>query len=556
MNIQPQYVNLEAFFHKRLFRIPEYQRAYSWERKHRYDLFNDIKESHLAGNSEGHFMSTVVCLRKDKTFISTDEYQALEIVDGQQRVTTLILLFRAIVNNLDSSNEKEHKIRNEILDLLVKPDQVSLLLLQTNHDTSGYFADYLRKGNHPTAKKAKTLADHALLTAMEDCEKFVVDWKSDKGSLDSLVRHIKNRLSFILHEISDERMVYTVFEVLNSRGLDVSWFDRLKSMLMAVIFENSTGNKEEILTEVREFWSQIYHIVGLRLGMSTEALRFAATLKSPSIPYRPLSAEVAAKQLRDQTEDAPDKVIEISEWIKSVTKAVDRLMKDSRRNAVTKIVQARIVAVAVYLRSNLRSNEKTQILKKWESVTFRIYGLHGSDARKCVGDYVSLAWRIVNENLNATEIMEILSAIGESYPLHKSMLYRTNCYEGWEEELRYFICKYEEYLSREAGQKFDNKQWIRIWEKSASDSIEHILPQSSKSKHRHWLGNLMILPPGLNSGLRDKKPKDKAEDYIKTGLLSAQQVGNNIKKSGKWLRRDIIKRETQLIEWAMEEWKD
>lgn len=520
MNIQPQYVNLETFFHKRLFRIPEYQRAYSWERKHRYDLFNDIKESHLAGNSDGHFMSTVVCLRKDKIFISTNEYQALEIVDGQQRVTTLILLFRAIVNNLDSSNEKEHKIRNEILDLLVKPDQVSLLLLQTNHDTSGYFADYLRKGNHPTPKKAKTLADHALLTAMEDCEKFVVDWKSDKGSLDSLVRHIKNRLSFILHEISDERMVYTVFEVLNSRGLDVSWFDRLKSMLMAVIFENSAGNKEEILTEVREYWSQIYHIVGLRLGMSTEALRFAATLNYPVTPHRPLSEEVAAKQLRDQTEDSPEKVIEISEWIKSVTSAVDRLMKDSSRNAVTKISQARMVAVAVYLRSNLRNDEKREILKKWENVTFRIYVLHGSDARKCVGDYVSLAWRIVNEKLNATEIIDILSSLGESYPLQKTRLYRTNCYEGWQEELRYIIYKYEEYLSREAGQKFDNKQWIRIWEKSASDSIEHILPQSSKRKHRHWLGNLMILPPGLNSGLRDKKPKDKAEDYIKTGLLT------------------------------------
>ena len=556
MNIQPQYVNLETFFHKRLFRIPEYQRAYSWERKHRDDLFNDIKESYQARNSDGHFMSTVVCLLKDKISISTDEYDALEIVDGQQRVTTLILLFRAIFNNLDSSNKKEREIRNEIKHLLVKPDQVSLLLLQTNHDTNGYFARYVRKGNHPAPKIAKTLADQALLTAMDDCEKFVVEWKADKGSLDSLVKHIKYRLRFILHEISDEKMVYTVFEVLNSRGLDVSWFDRLKSMLMAVIFENSTGNKDEVLTEVREFWSQIYRIVGLRPGTSTEALRFAATLKCPIIPYRPLSEEVSAKQLRDQTEDSPEKVIEISEWIKSVTKAVDHLMKDNTRNAVTKIVQARMVAVAVYLRSDLSKDEKIQILRTWENVTFRIYGLHGSDARKCVGDYVSLAWRIVNENPDFAEIMDSIPKLGEDYPLREDTLRQTNCYEGWEEELRYFFYRYEEYLSRQAGQKFDNKQWIRIWEKSATDSIEHILPQSSNSRHRHWLGNLMILPPGLNSGLKDKKPKDKAEDYIKTGLLSAQKVGNYIKKSGKWLRSDIIKRETHLIEWAMEEWKD
>ena len=184
------------------------------------------------------------------------------------------------------------------------------------------------------------------------------------------------------------------------------------------------------------------------------------------------------------------------------------------------------------------------------------YALHSSDARKCRGGYVSIAWRIVNKNLDIAEITDSISKLGEDYPLREDTLYQTNCYEGWEEELRYLFYRYEEYLSRQAGQKFDNRQWIRIWEKSATDSIEHILPQSSKSRHLHWLGNLMILPPGLNSGLRDKKPKDKAEDYIKTGLLSAQKVGNYIKKSGKWLRRDVVERETQLIEWAMEEWKD
>jgi hypothetical protein len=57
---------------------------------------------------------------------------------------------------------------------------------------------------------------------------------------------VKNRLTFIFHELDDEATVYTVFEVLNSRGLAVPWFDRLKSLLMGIAFEHGSGNKSEV----------------------------------------------------------------------------------------------------------------------------------------------------------------------------------------------------------------------------------------------------------------------------------------------------------------------
>ncbi len=126
------------------------------------------------------------------------------------------------------------------------------------------------------------MADRELLSGIDDCEKLVGDWQSDGNSLEELVSLLKNRLTFVFHEIGDEALVYSVFEVFNSRGLDVSWFDRLKSMLMAIVFEADTGNKSEIIDEVHQLWTNIYRCVGLRLGMSTESLRFAATLRDPS----------------------------------------------------------------------------------------------------------------------------------------------------------------------------------------------------------------------------------------------------------------------------------
>ena len=563
INIQPQYVTLDQLLYGRLFRIPQYQRTYSWHRKQRQDLFDDIRKTWSAGNERSHFMATIVGLRREKRTIMTKEHQVIEVVDGQQRITTLILLLKAIAKALDRSDPSGERIGQEIDETLVKPDRASLLLLQTNHDSSHYFADYLRTGNHPSSESAESLADRELLLAIEACEKFVVDWQGDGNSLEDLVSLLKNRLTFVFHEIGDEALVYTVFEVLNSRGLAVSWFDRLKSILMAIVFEAETGNKNEIIDEVHQLWTDIYGCVGLRLGLSTESLRFAATLRLSHLPNRPLSEEDATELLRKQSQDGPDKVIETTNWLKAVTEAVDQLVADRRRNAVTQIAQARLVAIAVNLRQDLTEDERTDILHRWENVTFRIYGMLRKDARTAVGDYVRLAWRIIKQKLPAAAILERLSVIGAAFPIVEAVksLKKTNCYEGWQEDLRYFFYRYEEHLARRAGQNFNNEQWGRIWEASAADSIEHIRPQSWWANTGlepppdvvHQLGNLLILPPRLNSKLGAKDPAEKADAYRNTGLLLAQQVADRLHH---WSFKTTDEREAVLLEWALQEWAD
>jgi hypothetical protein len=558
IEMQPQQVNLSTLFHGRLFRIPQYQRAYSWRAEHRKALFGDIGRTWAAGKDSSHFMAMIVGLRREKRTIITDDHQVIEVVDGQQRITTLILLLKAIAKALKGSGPVANRIGRELDETLVKPDKASLLLLQTNHDSSHYFADYLRTGNHPPSESAKTLAaaDHELLSAMEDCEKFVADWQEDGASLADLVGLLKNRLIFVFYEIGDEALVYTVFEVLNSRGLEVSWFDRLKSMLMAIVFETDTGNKSEIIDEVHQLWTDIYRCVGSRLEMSSEVFRFAATLRLEDCPNRPLGEEGAALLLRDQSKEGPAKVVETTRWLKAVTEAMDRLTADKRRNAVTRIAHARLVATAVYLRSDLTKNEKAEVLHRWENVTFRIYGMFGYDARKSVGDYVRLAWAIIGAKLSAKQILKELSTIGSEFPISDAIkdLRKADCYNYWQEELRYFFYRYEEHLAQKAGQKFNNEQWNRIWLSSAADSIEHILPQSSGSDRLiHRLGNLLVLPPRLNSKLGAKTPKEKADEYNKTGLLVAQEV---VDRLSNWKRSAIEEREDTLLQWALREWAD
>ncbi|MDP2919393.1 MAG: DUF262 domain-containing protein [Dehalococcoidia bacterium] len=556
IDIQPQLLTLSGLLSKRLFRIPQYQRAYSWHSRHRQDLFNDIVNTWRAEGDRQHFMATVVGLRRERRMIGTDEHQVVEIVDGQQRITTVILLLKAIAKIVNRSDQEGDRVGRELDETLVKPDKASLLLLQTNHDISNYFADYLRTGNHPSSDLATTQSDRELLLAIEECEQFLMSCSKEGLPVIDLVSLLKNRLTFVFHEISDEALVYTVFEVLNSRGLEVSWFDRLKSMLMAIVFE-AKENSPEITREVHTLWSDIYRCVGLRIGMSTESLRFAACLREKAAPSRLPSEEDAANILRTRAKASTADVIEITNWLKTVTAAMDKVLGDRRTRGVTRIVQARLVAAAIHIRRDLTDGDRTEVLRRWENVAFRMYGMFGLDARYAVGDYIRLAWRVANENLDRDAILKELSSIGAQYPITEALenLRSADRYNGWQEELRYFLFRYEEHLTKKAGQNFNNEQWNHIWIANASDSIEHILPQSSGSDKVDRLGNLLLLPPKLNSKLRALSPSKKSEEYRKTGLLIAGKAADQV-ESSRWGLGQIKIREDELLDWAKTEWAD
>lgn len=292
MLIQPRFLKLSDLLANRLFRIPEYQRSYSWGRKQRQDMFEDIRNVGK-GTDRNHFMATIVGLQRGKKTIVTDEHAVVEIVDGQQRLTTLIVLLKAIVQKLDKQMTAHAKLAQELQELLVKQDDISLILLQMNHDSSHHFADYLRHGQHPNKEDVTTLAGRALAAAIDECEEFVAGY----GDIIELVSVLKNRLTFVFHQIEDEAAVYTVFEVLNSRGLPVPWLDRLKSMLMGLAFEHDQGNLAEVVKELHGIWQRIYSTIGLRQGLGTEALRFAATLWTKPRRSKTMGEEDAVTEL-------------------------------------------------------------------------------------------------------------------------------------------------------------------------------------------------------------------------------------------------------------------
>ena len=408
--IQPKYLCLIDLLNKRLFTIPNYQRSYSWSKQQCEDLFNDIWSLGEESDDARHFMATVVCLQRGEVRLGTDVMKKLDIVDGQQRLTTLVILFNAIRFALNKNKKKkkdQKRSANELRDLLVKPQGEDLLLLQTNHDSSHFFADYLRKGTAPSPDKAKTFADENLLWAISKCRKFVDDWVSKGGTLLDLAALIKNGLTFILHEISEEKTVYTVFEVLNSRGIEVAWIDRLKSILMGMAFSLEPETRERLIEELHGIWREVYKVIGLHKGLDKEALRFAATLLyAAGRPSKPWNEQEAVDKLRGEAgREGAISIRKVARWLLKITEVCHAVNSNPRQKAVTRITQARLLAVALHA-ARFNECQTHELLETWEKVSFRIYGLNNKDARTGVGGYCRLAWDVVHGKVSAEEFRE------------------------------------------------------------------------------------------------------------------------------------------------------
>ena len=603
-DLSAKYTKFTELLTDNLFRIPEYQRPYSWNNRQLEDLFGDIKKVNISG--EPHFMATVVCLKKEeKKKVGSNELSVYEIVDGQQRLTSLIVLLKAIQLHFNQSQKKEkeeaYNLQNQVL-VRGENDEKRLILLQTNHDESNIFDNYLRNGKHPSKGKLDTEPLKKLNNCFERCEEFVKKWNEDKDLIE-LLAIIKNKLGFIFYELNNEKTVYTVFEVLNSRGLPVIALDKTKCILMESIFNkySSNNNDRQIYTDIiKNKWIEIYKIIGIKSISDDDIVKYAATLllDKDKSKGKPLALDEALDIFRKLSEENLENTRCISDVLVDVAKYLKQLNSFPLYRFFYSITQVRFLYVSLFLNNQLSEEERNEIFWYWEKISFRIYGLMGNDAKKNVGDYIRLGRDIYHNDIenpykqhepdnkydefNAFNIKDKIIArlelIGESAPIKvaANRLKDNDCYKSWKDELRYFMFKYDCYLANNLTQKLENNQnWKKIFNESPIATIEHIFPQTPNDdwkgkmgqgnkieNYLNKIGNLLILPQRLNSQCKNKKFSEKRKIYEKAlseivNDVIYENYNTNQKKQylNDWNKDEIEKREKRLINVAKEIWK-
>ena len=232
LNAQTRSVN-EVFSPNKVYIVPRFQREYSWQIEEVEEFWEDISQQisidkHGTANYEEYFIGCIVLVGED----SKPEYL---IVDGQQRLTTLTILLRAIIdrlNELEEASAAEALYKNVIEG--TDNDGKKYFKLK-NESPKPFFQNELQAISPAKINSAKTEEEKLLSAAFSTLKKRVKEYKvgalSPIESVRALREQVLNYLKFILGTAKSEDDAYTIFETLNARGLSLTSVDLIKNWI-------------------------------------------------------------------------------------------------------------------------------------------------------------------------------------------------------------------------------------------------------------------------------------------------------------------------------------
>ncbi|NQU23609.1 MAG: DUF262 domain-containing protein, partial [Candidatus Nealsonbacteria bacterium] len=242
----------ELLARQRKYRVPQHQRDYSWSDDQVSQFWEDVLSAMPSGME--HFLGAIV-------FRQIEEDQDYEVIDGQQRLATCLLLLAAIRDVYRENNDEmadqvqlEYSGRKDRRSRTIVPN---FLMNDTNDEVfQKYIANSVARRSIESAKKERTtrLTNRRLLEAylffrekLEDATS--VQGKFEPHLLADIEEFLSKKLTIILVTVSDEADAFTLFETLNERGLELSVMDLLKNLLF--------GKAKDRIEAVKRNWTEM-----------------------------------------------------------------------------------------------------------------------------------------------------------------------------------------------------------------------------------------------------------------------------------------------------------
>jgi hypothetical protein len=229
--------------------IPAYQRRYSWGYNQLAALWDDIDV--LDGN-DTHLLGTIVCLAGHHSA----GLNKLELVDGQQRLTSLCILLHCVIERLERAGETDEA--NDLRRLLTSkslggPPQPKLLV--DSLDAEQFTA-------HAHGREPEQIANSKLASAFETVREWVDE--AELSELAAFLYKLKNQALIIRLDVSEAKDAFKLFETINNRGLRLSQLDIIKNFVL--------GNAARFGTEKLEFARKQWgHLIASLDGIDTIA---------------------------------------------------------------------------------------------------------------------------------------------------------------------------------------------------------------------------------------------------------------------------------------------
>lgn len=544
------------------YRIPRFQRDYSWSDEEWEDLWSDILGTIQTGGEPAHYMGYLVLQSQDdKTF---------DVIDGQQRLTTLSLIVLAVLKNLQCLIEEKKnpgpnrqrldQIRQTYIGYLDPVTLTTRSKLTLNRNNDHYYQTYLVPLGH-LPQRGFRASEHNLRKAFEWYEKRIRDYAKkadgDEGvALASLLETMSDRLFFTVISVTDELNAYKVFETLNARGVRLSSTDLLKNHLFSVLNKSSRHAHEMQALEDR--WESMVSQLGaesfpdfLRAHWISRKTFVRQSDLFKTIRGKVTDLAAVFELLRGMEEDIDAYLAltnpEASSWSDALKACARQLRMFGVRQPFSLLLASHRV---------LAEKDFATVLRACVVISFRynVIGSQPSNEQEHV--YYAAAQKLSGAAIKtANQALEALQTVYPKDDAFKSafadkMIRTTDSRNN--RILRYILCELERQYS---GADYDFE--------SDTFNIEHVLPQHPEHGWEKFsdeeadamvyrIGNMALLTKGANkhvgnAGYDQKRPLLQASNFGLTKTLGDENAD--------WTPERIAARQKKLANIATGVWR-
>lgn len=279
-------ISLSELFTNKIYRIPDYQRGYAWGENQLMDFWNDLinlvdKHDHYTGLLSLKLIDTDndECWQKSDNWILDEGYKAYYVIDGQQRLTTSIILLYTLMT-FCKKNEIEYLGNTKVADIESKFIFKSpinsrfnkfYLFSYVKDDPSKDYLIYeiFEKESKPSLSETYYTLNlkHAKESFEDKIKKLYEKNNNNVVVLESLYKKLVNRFKFNIFDIENDFDVSVAFETMNNRGKKLSTLEILKNRLiyLTTIFKEedlSKEDKNELRKDINSAWAEIYTQIG------------------------------------------------------------------------------------------------------------------------------------------------------------------------------------------------------------------------------------------------------------------------------------------------------
>ena len=549
---------VDVFCDRFHFSIPDYQRPYSWTTEEAAALFDDLRTAMGTGDpreASPYFMGSIV-------LIKDPEESEADVVDGQQRLTTLTILICVLRDRLNGKQDKEAQEYIFEEGKPTKGTQDRYRLRLRGRDAHFLETKIQREGATNSLPDADQIQGDAKINIVKNAR--LLAKRVDKIEPDErlkLLSFMIQRCFLVVVEASHRDSAYRVFSVLNDRGLNLSPTDILKAEILGAIEEAQGRTYTEIWEEIEESLGRDrFRDLFAHIRMIHHPVKLAETLVAE---FRRHVIDVIAEidQRPERATEFIDQTLEpMSEaylWIVNQDfpgeEAAESINRSLRHLALLDNVDWQPPTILFLSQFREQHERVVKFLSALDALAYGMFICRDSVNRR-IARYADIIQKIKSGG----------DVLGDGSPIYLSDEQKTEVLTQLDgpvyeiPRIRLPILLRLDEAVADSAANYDHRNM----------SIEHVLPQNpaedsewmtlfDEAERGYWthrLANLVLLSTRTNSRAKNDPFKIKKEAYFAPNGICTFALTSQVLLTDNWTPAHLAKRQEALLETCQKIW--